>query len=324
LNLTPLQQKLCKVLQKGLGICERPFEEIAKNLDSNEKEIIKQTLQLKEQGILRRIGPVINYVSLGRVSTLVTTSIKEEKIQEVTNAVNALSNVSHNYLRRHNFNLWFTLQGITEKEISGTLESLERKLDVTFHTLPSLEVFKLDVRFDIEEKNPLAVDEDYYVPDDKVVKLEETERKVISGLQQGVKIVSRPFDFLYNSQLDKKKVLDVIQGLIAKGVIRRIGGIVNHRKLGFEANVMFVCEVPVQNLSQVGRRLACFKAVSHCYERKTFEGWPYNLFAMIHAQKKEQIQQLITTFTDSEDIKSFALLETDREVKKEPVKYHFT
>jgi DNA-binding Lrp family transcriptional regulator len=179
------------------------------------------------------------------------------------------------------------------------------------------------VRFDIEEEDPLAVDEDYYIPETNVVELDEAEKKIIIGLQQGIQVASRPFEFLSGAELAKKEVIEIIRSLIDRKVIRRICGIVNHRKLGFEVNVMFVCEVPEENLSRAGRRLACFKAVSHCYERKTFEGWPYNLFAMIHVRKKEQIQQLITAFTDSEDIKSFALLETVKELKKEPVKYKF-
>jgi len=323
LNLTSLQVKLCNRLQRGLPICERPFSDIAKQLGVVEEEIIEQSLGLKAQGILRRLGPVINYASLGRVSTLVTAQVEEDKIQAVADVVNALENVSHNYLRAHKFNLWFTLQGETEEEIRETLASLKEKLGIAFHTLSSLEVFKLDVRFDAEEEDPLAVEEDFYVPENRIVELSDIERNVIAGLQGGIQVVSRPFDFLCGGGLQMQEVLDVMRGLLYKGVIRRIGGIVNHRKLGFVANVMFVCQVPSERLLEAGPRLASFKAISHCYERRTFEGWPYNLFAMMHCRSKEQLQQVVKHFTETAGISSLALLETVKELKKKPVKYRF-
>jgi DNA-binding Lrp family transcriptional regulator len=323
LNLTSLQRRLCNTLQQGLPICKKPFEEIAKNLDSDEKEVLNQTLQLQKEGILRRISPIINYSSLGRVSTLVTAQVEENKLQEVADTVNALENVSHNYLRKHKYNLWFTLQGACKDGIQQTLNSLQEQFGLTFHSLPALRIFKLDVRFDAEENQTLAEDKNFQVAQNKKVELSEIEIQILSGLQEGIKIISKPFNSLCSLGLEVGKVIEIIHSLIQKSVIRRIAGVLDHRKLGYEANVMFVCEVPKQDIMEVGRRLASFRAVSHCYERKTFQGWPYNLFAMIHARNYEQIQQIIKAFTKAENIESFALLETGKELKKQPVKYRF-
>ncbi len=99
LLLTKLQKQLCNALQNGLPICARPFAEIAKGLDSSEEEVLEQTHRLKNAGIIRRIGALLNYRALGMTSTLVAAHVPQENIQEVADAVNSLENVSHNYLR---------------------------------------------------------------------------------------------------------------------------------------------------------------------------------------------------------------------------------
>jgi hypothetical protein len=86
---------------------------------------------------------------------------------------------------------------------------------------------------------------------------------------------------------------------------------------------MFCCEVPQDRVEGTGGRLARFRMVSHCYERETFEGWRYNLLAMMHGRSMSEVQQEIKEFTEAEKIKSFELLPTEAELKKRPVKYLF-
>jgi DNA-binding Lrp family transcriptional regulator len=117
--------------------------------------------------------------------------------------------------------------------------------------------------------------------------------------------------------------LRIIQGLIDKGVVRRIAAIVDHRKLGFVVNVLFCSQVPEGRIIEAGEALARFGMVSHCYERKAVENWPYNLYAMMHGKSMGEIQHLINKFTEAERIDSFELLPTAAELKKEQVKYKF-
>ena len=124
LNLTRLQKQLCNMLQEGLPICSRPFAEIAKSLNSNEKKVLQEINRLKINGTIRRICALVNYRALGRISTLVAAHVPEPNLQEIVEAVNSLENVSHNYLREHYYNLWFTLQGQTTEEIELTFSEL--------------------------------------------------------------------------------------------------------------------------------------------------------------------------------------------------------
>jgi DNA-binding Lrp family transcriptional regulator len=324
LRLTKFQKQLCNLLQKGLPICRRPFAEIAKGLNRTEKEALQQTNRLKELGIIRRFCAIINYRILGVTGTLVAAHVPEENLTEVVEAVNSLANVSHNYRRVHYYNLWFTLQAQTPEHIRLTLSNLSGRFGIDFHSLPVRNVFKLNVRFYAESKEAgeggLLQDVETR-PKNKEIELNENEKLILSKLQDDLDITAEPFDFLANAGLSRKDVLRIIAELVDKAVIRRIAAIVDHRKLGFVANVLFAGEVPQERIIQAGKKLARFAIVSHCYERETFENWPYNLFAMMHAQSMGQIQHVINKFTEAEQIKSFQLLPTAAEFKKQPVRY---
>ena len=109
-SLTDFEKRLCNRLQRGLPLVSQPFAGIASELACTEAQVLEQARQLKASGVLRRICAVLNQRALGMASTLVTAHVPDEQIWPVTAAVNALPGVSHNYLRNHRFNLWFTLQ----------------------------------------------------------------------------------------------------------------------------------------------------------------------------------------------------------------------
>jgi DNA-binding Lrp family transcriptional regulator len=310
------------VLQEGLPICPKPYDDLAKYLNNNEKTILQEIRELKRAGVIRRICAVINHRALGMTGTLVAAHIPEENVQEVAEAVNSLENVSHNYLREHYYNLWFTLQAESPKQIEVTVSNLSGRFGIDFYSLPIERVFKLDVRFDVEGEGRLPGDIEQ-IPKSETVELNEAEKQILSKLEDDLDVISEPFDFLCSEGLEAEEVLRIIQGLIDKGVIRRIAAIVDHRKLGFVTNVLFCSEVPRNRIVEAGEALARFGAVSHCYERKTVEDWPYNLFAMMHGKSMGEIQHVINKFTESEKIDSFELLPTAAELKKQPVKHRF-
>lgn len=342
MRLTKSQNQLCNALQEGLPICWRPFAEIAKVVGCEEAEVLQQTSQLKGMGIIRRISALINYRALGMTSTLVTAHVPDEDIKEVAEAINSLEYVSHNYRRNHYYNLWFTLQAKTPADIKVILIDLSGRFGVDFYSLPVKHAFKLDVRFDapgskvrcqgsgVRDQGPgvrgQKSDPRPPIPEPRAprpVGLNENEKLILSKLQDDLQLIPEPFDLLCNQSLQREDVLRIIKELIDKGVIHRIATVVDHRKLGFVANVLFAGQVPQDRIIEAGQRLACFGIVSHCYERETFENWPYNLFAMMHATSMGQIQHVINKFVEAERIDSFQLLPTVTELKKQPVRYKF-
>lgn len=318
--LTDLQKRLCVRLQEGLPFCVQPFAEIAGELGSTEAEVLQQTCELSKSGVIRRLSAVINPRALGMASTLATAHVPADQIDSVAAAVNALPGVSHNYLRDHHYNLWFTLQAPSFERIDETLSGLQRQFDVEFHSLPVTQVFKLDVRFDPEDDGSLTQDV-YEVPAVEPVTLRPAHKRIFARLQQGVEIVSRPFDAWEPEAGDRKDVVRLLTELNALGVLRRIAAVMDHRKLGYTTNVMLAAEAPAA--AEAGRTLARFRAVSHCYERRTFEGWPFNLFAMLHARSEADIARTIGEFTATADVRSYRLLPTVAELKKQPVRHQF-
>ena len=330
-HLTKLQKQLCNALQDGLPICRKPYDDLARYLNNDEETILREIRGLKESGVIRRICALINSRALGLTGTLVAAHIPEESLQEVAEAVNSLENVSHNYLRKHYYNLWFTLQAESPKQIDVTVSNLSGRFGIDFYSLPVERVFKLDVRFDAEGEGQLAGDIEQ-VPKSEAVKLNKMEKQILSKLEGDMEVISDPFDFLPAStsergecskELEIEKVLRIIQGLIDKGVIRRIAAVVDHHKLGFVANVLFCSKVPRDRIVEAGEELAHFGAVTHCYQRGTIENWPYNLYAMMHGKSMGEIQRVINKYIEAERIDSFELLPTATELKKEPVKHRF-
>ena len=326
LHLTKLQKQLCNALQDGLPVCSRPFAEIANRLNSNEKKILQQTRQLKKTGVIRRIRALINYRALGKISTLVAAHVPQKSLSEVVETINSIDGVSHNYLRDHFYNLWFTLLGQTATQIEATLFNLSKRFAIEFHSLPVKRFFKLDVRFDAFGSPSRDCLDSYVLKKDAnrlipVKKINKNQKLILSKLQDDIAIAAEPFASFSGERLGVEDVLRIMKELIDKDVIRRIAAIVDHHKLGFIANVLFASEIPQGRIAEAGEKLARLGVVSHCYERKTFEDWPYNLFAMMHGRSMSEIMCVIDDFIEAERIDSFQILSTIAELKKQPVKH---
>ncbi len=322
-TLTDFQKQLCNRLQRGLPICSQPYAAIGKALDRTEAEVLQQINELKNAGVVRRVAAVVNHRALGFSSTLVTAHVPSEQLPPVTAAINALPGVSHNYLRQHRFNMWFTLQEKSPAQVQATLLGLQGRFGIDFHSLPVTKIFKLDVRFDAESDDNVLLQDVERVPQSDPVELTDTHRQVLAALQGGLEVTSRPFDKVRPEPMTKADLFAQLTELIDSGVIRRIAGVVNHHKIGFAANVMFAGQVDPEHIAEAGRWLAHSGTVSHCYEREVFEGWPYNLFAMLHGRTMAQIQKTLDHFAATGHVRTFELLPTQAELKKQPVRHSF-
>jgi len=321
-HLTDFQKRLCNELQNCIPVNKRPFQKIADKLQTSEKQILLQIKQLKKKAIIRRFGAVINYRALGRESTLAAAHIEKRKIPAVVKAVNALDGVSHNYLREHYYNLWFTLRADSQSQIKKVLDKLSKRFRTDFHSLPMVTQFKLDVRFDAESDGRKLLTGPLRKIPVKRVKLSNVETRVLLGLQQNFKVSIKPFDYLCTGQLSIEKVLSTIKGLLKKGVLRRIAAVVDYRKIGFKTNVLFACRASKSRINKIGRALAKLAIVSHCYSREGFKGFDYNLFAMMHSQTKDRIEEIVGDFEKENNIVSYEILPTIREFKRSTAKFN--
>ena len=325
-NLSAFDKRLCNELQIGLPIAERPFAILARILKTSEAKVLERTRALVKLGVIRRLGVSLNWRAIGKASTLVAAHIEQEDLKKVISAVNKLRGVSHNYLREHHYNLWFTLRANSQKDIDVILKKLSKRFGVRFNSLPVERVFKLDARFDATSngkrllpataKRSEAGSSVFSPPSSVLHHLCSIDEQILKGLQKGLKVVKRPFNFLGRDAFENYDNLIHIAEMIDEGVINRLGAMVNHNKLGFTANAMFVCKAKKSRAIEFGEKLAALGIVSHCYQRKTFAGWPYNIFAMMHGSNMEDIRKVVEGFVKKEGIKSFAVLPTAEKLKK--------
>ena len=314
-SLSGFEKRLLNILQTGLPLVERPYARIAEIQGSSEKRVLDKTRELVERGLIRRIGVVVNWLAVGRASTLVAACVPERQLEEVVAAVNGLKGVSHNYLRRHNYNLWFTLRAGSQSEIKTILAELSKRFGPEFHSLPVRRVFKLDVRFDAQSngRRLLPAKHRALSGERRRSKLNAIDKRILERLESDLEVVARPFDF-FDDEFENSDCLLHIAEMIERGVIYRIGAVVNHNKLGFTANAMFVCGVSEAKAVKVGRELAKLNIVSHCYQRRTFADWPYNLYGMMHGRGHKDIRQSAERFVRRHEIEKWDLLATEKRV----------
>jgi siroheme decarboxylase len=316
-NLSAFDKRLCNELQIGLPIAERPFAIIARILKTSEAKVLKHTRTLVKLGVIRRLGVSINWRAIGKATTLVAAHIEQEDLKKVVSAVNKLKGVSHNYLRDHHYNIWFTLRADSQKDLETILKKLSKRFGVRFNSLPVERVFKLDARFDATSDGKRLLPARYRCHlNNERYPLCVIDEQILKGLQKGLKVVKRPFDFISDDEFEIYDGLLHIAEMIHSGVINRLGAMVNHNKLGFTANAMFACKAKKSRAIKIGEKLAALGIVSHCYERKTFKGWPYNIFAMMHGSSMVYIRKVVEKFVKKEKIMSFAVLPTAEKLKK--------
>lgn len=152
--------------------------------------------------------------------------------------------------------------------------------------------------------------------------LTELEKKIVSSIQDDIPVISRPFKELSEKTgVSETKYLEILQDLCSRGIIRRFGATLRHQKSGFESNAMTAWEVEESRVDEVGKKMALFKEVSHCYRRNPCSNWPYNLYTMIHAKDEAECVDIARRIADASGVHSYRLLFSRRELKKTSMEY---
>jgi DNA-binding Lrp family transcriptional regulator len=142
--------KLLALVQDGFPISSRPFRELGDALGIEEDEVISRLDELQKEGLVRRIGPILDLRRLGRSGILAALAVPIDEADGAADMVNPYPEVSHNYLRPNDsgYNLWFTVSG-TEERIQDILQEIRVKTGREMLVLPTLRIFKIGVKFDI-------------------------------------------------------------------------------------------------------------------------------------------------------------------------------
>jgi len=144
-----IDKKLLSIIQKDFPVSSRPFQEIGAMVGITEEETLIRLKKLKEQGIIRRLGGIMDSRKLGYKSTLCAMEVPANRLAQVTEIVNGYIGVTHNYLRNHHYNLWFTLITPSEQHLEKTLKDIEQKTGLKVYNVPALKLFKIKVDFHV-------------------------------------------------------------------------------------------------------------------------------------------------------------------------------
>lgn len=145
--------------------------------------------------------------------------------------------------------------------------------------------------------------------------ISEEERDLLKEVQR-LPITERPFaEIADRLGMEEERAIAMCNDLLDRGVIRRFGPSISHRKVGFAGNPMTVLNVPEEKLDDVGREIASEPDVTHCYARS---GWDYNLFFMIHARTREEGLDRATEIASATGIQDYRIMFSINEFKKIP------
>lgn len=147
-TLDDTDRAIINALQGGFPLCEEPYAEAAKDLGISEDDLISRLKRLLNDGALSRFGPMYHAERLGGGLTLAALKVPEERYEEVTEAVNALPEVAHNYAREHALNMWFVLATETPDGIQEAIERIEEATGLTVYNMPKKEEFFVGLRFE--------------------------------------------------------------------------------------------------------------------------------------------------------------------------------
>jgi DNA-binding Lrp family transcriptional regulator len=185
--------------------------------------------------------------------------------------------------------------------------------------LPTLRLFKIRMDLEMEGDTQALAS---FAESSEPIELEpqpydELDVAVIRALQGDMGVRETPYaQAAADLGLSEERLLDHLAGMQERGLLRRVAAILYHRRAGFSANGMGVWEVPEGQIFDIGCRMAAFRGISHCYQRPTYEDWPYSVFTMAHGRSKEECDAVLDAIAEDTGIDERATLYSSTEFKK--------
>jgi DNA-binding Lrp family transcriptional regulator len=302
--LDETDKRLMNLLQSSFPIDPEPFALVASEAELELDDVLARTRRLLEGRIIREITPIFDTRALGYESMLVAAKVDSAHPQRAAAIVNAHPGVSHNYLRTHEFNLWFTIATPPDSELGlkGTLEALMEETGAeSMRELPTLTLFKINMNLEMEKgTDALAAAVEAAPPRELEAQPYDNEDiELIRALQGPMAAVERPYDeAAAELGISTEELLERLRGMVDRKILRRVASILYHRRAGFSANGMGVWKVPEDEVMSTGARMASFRGISHCYQRPTYEDWPYSVFTMAHGRSKEECDAILDSIAE--------------------------
>jgi len=308
-------------LQRGIPLVRRPLREIAAATGMTEDVVLQAIRAAFDGGVARRFGAVFDSRSLGYESTLCAVDVADGELEDIAGEIALHSGVTHCYERGGRPNLWFTMTAPAASLPAGLDKIACAVAPRELLSLPALRVFKIAAVFDTtgtprdpdcREGSTTAGDRETTIP-----LLSERERSVVRRLQGSIPLTRDPLaDAAVEIGYAHDELLELLTAWQERGLLRRIGLIVRHHRLGFTANSMCVWPAPPEHIESAGKALARHREVTHCYQRPACGVFPFNLYAMIHANSAAAVRELFERLSTAAGLSDGRMLVSLREFKK--------
>ena len=320
--LDEADKRLLNLMQGSFPLAQRPYAEVARLADLSQDEVLRRTRRLLDERIIREVTPIFDTRVLGYSSMLVAAKVDSEHPWRAAKIINSHPGVSHNYLRDHDFNLWFTIatEPGSKLGLQGTLDVLA---DLTgaesVRQLPTLRLFKIRMDLEMEKGTDTlaAVAEAVDHMEPEAIELSDLDLAVIRATQGPMEPVEEPFAApAAELGMPVQGLLDHLESMRERRALRRVAAILFHRRAGFSANGMGVWRVPEERILELGPRMASFRGISHCYQRPTYADWPYSVFTMAHGRSKDECDAILDSIAADTGIDDRRTLYSSTEFKK--------
>jgi DNA-binding Lrp family transcriptional regulator len=321
--LDDFDKRLLNAMQGSFPIEPRPYAAVASALEVPEERVLARVQQLVDERIIRQVTPIYDTRALGYGSMLVAAKVDGEHPWRAAQIVNSHPGVSHNYLRNHDFNMWFTIAVEEDSKLGlqGTLDVLQELTGAeSIRQLPTLKLFK--IRMDLElvggtdELAKAAVVEEPVELEKQP--FDELDVAVIRATQGDLPVVAEPYAAAAKELgMSVDALIEHLTGMADRGLLRRVAAILFHRRAGFSANGMGVWKVAPEHVLDLGPKMAAYRGISHCYQRPTYADWPYSIFTMAHGRSKDECDAILDAIAgEHPEIEERATLYSSTEFKK--------
>ena len=326
--LDDLDKRLLNLMQGSFPIAPRPYQHVAAKAEVTEDEVMARVQRLLDERIIRQVTPIFDTRALGYSSMLVAAKVDPENPWRPATIINAHPGVSHNYLRNHEFNIWFTIatEPGSPLGLEGALDVLAREAGAeSVRQLPTLKLFKIRMDLEMEggtEALSKIAAEAVAPAETEAQPYDEFDKDVIRALQGDMPVISEPYAPAAAALgIPQQQLLTHLEQMVDRRLLRRVAAILFHRRAGFSANGMGVWKVPDDRILEVGARMAAFRGISHCYQRPTYADWPYSVFTMAHGRSKEECDAILDSIAADTGITDRSTLYSSTEFKKIRLQY---
>lgn len=344
-----VRKAVLEEIQSGFPLVRDPYGELADRLGFARSQVLSSVESMRADGTIRQICASIASKKLGYTSTLVAVKVSGDQgaVDRAAELISVHPEVTHNYLRPAEFNIWFTAIAESEERLGRLVEEVAEETGCDdILNLPVTSLFKIRVDFSKHgqerQLKPVGhahphMNPDGSYPPELVQRAQQVHRRAFGKTSFDA---TDPFDVSLvrwasqdargehpfkdaarfvaaeiGGEVDEERIIARLEQWKSEGLVRRFGAFVRHQNLGYAFNGMTVWNVPDDQICEIGHLFARLPFVSHCYCRPYFEKWPYNLYTMVHAKTQDELDRYIAQMQEETGLTPRVLVST-KEYKK--------